>query len=295
MRTITAISCAIIGVSVLSFPAFAQQKTVKACQEEWRANKDANQAKGITEKAYVTQCRAGGVAAQPAPSTTPAAAPAPAASGEKTAKACRDEWRANKDANQAKGITEKAYVTQCRAGGTVASPAPMAPPPLRREQQRHPRRLHLHPQRRRELGQQQRPQRVQISIRLRGKPDSGAAAAPLCGPIWIQKSITSPVIESTERRRPGRICASRMRRAKACAPPRTRSIPSRLWAEQVSASARQRGSPRWFARLMTSQPPAGAAPRRVRSVRRLPAPGLAFSGHPRGCFARVLRHALGQA
>src|SRR6516165_6931063 len=130
MRTITAISCAIIGVSVLSFPALAQQKTVKACQEEWRANKDANQAKGITEKAYVTQCRAGGVAAQPAPSSTTSAAPAPAATGQKTAKACRDEWRANKDANQAKGITEKAYVTQCRAGGTVASsPAPMAPPP----------------------------------------------------------------------------------------------------------------------------------------------------------------------
>jgi len=63
MRTVTAITCAIVGVSILSFPALAQQKTVKACQEEWRANKDANQAKGITEKAYVTQCRAGGVAA----------------------------------------------------------------------------------------------------------------------------------------------------------------------------------------------------------------------------------------
>ena len=129
MRTITAISCAIIGLSVLSFPALAQQKTVKACQEEWRANKDANQTKGITEKAYVAQCRAGGVAAQPAPSSTTSAAPVPAAAGQKTAKACRDEWRANKDANQAKGITEEAYVTQCRAGGTVASPAPMAPPP----------------------------------------------------------------------------------------------------------------------------------------------------------------------
>src|SRR6476619_4009572 len=130
MRTVTAITCAIVGVSILSFPALAQQKTVKACQEEWRANTDANQAKGITEKAYVTQCRAGGVAAQPAPSsTTTTAAPAPAATGQKTAKACRDEWRANKDANQAKGITEKAYVTQCRSGGTVASPAPMAPPP----------------------------------------------------------------------------------------------------------------------------------------------------------------------
>src|SRR5262244_234658 len=132
MRTIIAISCAIIGASVLSFPALAQQKTVKACQEEWRANKDANQAKGITEKAYVTQCRAGGVAAQPAPSAPPStttAAPAPAAAGQKTAKACRDEWRANKGANQAKGITEKAYVTQCRAGGTVAAPTPAATPP----------------------------------------------------------------------------------------------------------------------------------------------------------------------
>jgi hypothetical protein len=128
MRTIVAISCAIIGASVLSFPALAQQKTVKACQEEWRANKDANQAKGITEKAYVAQCRAGGVAAQPSqPATTTAATTT--AAGAKTAKACRDEWRANKDANQAKGITEKAYVTQCRAGGTVAAPAPMAPPP----------------------------------------------------------------------------------------------------------------------------------------------------------------------
>jgi len=127
MRTVTAITCAIVGVSVLSFPALAQQKTVKACQEEWRANKDANQAKGITEKAYVTQCRAGGVAAQPAPSSTTTAAPAPAADGQKTAKACRDEWRANKDANQAKGITEKAYVTQCRAGGVAAQPAPSSP------------------------------------------------------------------------------------------------------------------------------------------------------------------------
>src|SRR5262245_62718005 len=131
MRTITAISCAIIGVSVLSFPALAQQKTVKACQEEWRANKDANQAKGITEKAYVTQCRAGGLATQPSSQTTTATAPAPAGGGQKSAKACRDEWRANKADNQAKGVTEKAYVTQCRAGGTVAqpAPAPAAPPP----------------------------------------------------------------------------------------------------------------------------------------------------------------------
>ena len=93
MRTIVVIGSAIVGVSLLSFPAVAQQKTVKACQEEWRANKDANQAKGITEKAYVTQCRAGGSAAKPAsapalpplhrPAKKTATAPAPAATAAK--------------------------------------------------------------------------------------------------------------------------------------------------------------------------------------------------------------------
>jgi hypothetical protein len=138
MRAIVAIGCAIVGASLFSFPALAQQKTVKACQEEWRANKDANQAKGITEKAYVTQCRAGTSAATPkaAPAASSSSdkkttAAAPAATAQKTVKACQEEWRANKDANQAKGITEKAYVTQCRAGGTVAAPTPAAAPPAR--------------------------------------------------------------------------------------------------------------------------------------------------------------------
>ncbi len=67
---------ALTGLSVASSPALAQQKTVKACQAEWQANKADNQAKGITEKAYVDQCRASGAAATPA--ATPAAAkPAP--------------------------------------------------------------------------------------------------------------------------------------------------------------------------------------------------------------------------
>ena len=77
MRTLALVCSLFVGASVLSFPAIAQQKTVKACQEEWRANKAANQAKGITEKAYVAQCRAGAAATTaPAPAApTPAAAP----------------------------------------------------------------------------------------------------------------------------------------------------------------------------------------------------------------------------
>ena len=40
----------------------------------------------------------------------------------KTAKACTEEWRADKANFQAKGITEKAYVASCRAG-TASTPA----------------------------------------------------------------------------------------------------------------------------------------------------------------------------
>jgi hypothetical protein len=111
------------GTMGLSSHTWAQQKTVKACQEEWRADKAANQAKGITEKAYVAQCRGGAAAAQPAaPPTNPVASPQ-RASGQKTVKACQEEWRADKAANQAKGITEKAYVAQCRGGAAAAQPA----------------------------------------------------------------------------------------------------------------------------------------------------------------------------
>jgi hypothetical protein len=123
-----ALAAAVVGVVVLSSQGFAQQKTVRACQEEWRANKAANQAQGITEKAYVAQCRGQGTTAQPtAPSvSTPATS---AGAGGKTVKACRDEWRANKAANQANGVTEKAYVEQCRTGAAAARPSFPAPVP----------------------------------------------------------------------------------------------------------------------------------------------------------------------
>jgi len=125
-RQIAVVMCsAVLGLMTVSSHAVAQQKTVKACQEEWRANKAANQANGVTEKAYVAQCRGGAAPAQttaaPAPPPAPAPAPTAAATGQKTAKECREEWRANKAANEANGVTEKAYVAQCRGGATNAS------------------------------------------------------------------------------------------------------------------------------------------------------------------------------
>ena len=60
-------SAAILSIAVLSTaPALAQKKTVKACQEEWQANKAADQANKVTEKAYVAKCRTEGATAQPA-------------------------------------------------------------------------------------------------------------------------------------------------------------------------------------------------------------------------------------
>jgi hypothetical protein len=41
---------------------------------------------------------------------------APVTAQHKTAKACRDEWRANKTAMLASGKTEKAYVAECSFG-----------------------------------------------------------------------------------------------------------------------------------------------------------------------------------
>lgn len=154
MRTIAVIGAAIVGATLLSFPSIAQQKTVKACTEEWRANKAANEAKGVTLKSYVTLCRAGGAAQTQTAPQAPAAsqkqkkmAAEPAATGQKTVKSCVEEWRANRAANEAKGVTQKAYVADCRTGKTTAQPtlfptqpqqtrtttapptAPMAPPP----------------------------------------------------------------------------------------------------------------------------------------------------------------------
>src|SRR6516162_8137683 len=55
----TAVLAILVGLVALGSQAIAQQKTVAACRDEWRANKAANQANGITEKAYVAQCRGG--------------------------------------------------------------------------------------------------------------------------------------------------------------------------------------------------------------------------------------------
>jgi hypothetical protein len=64
-QQIAVVMCSVVlGLMTLSSAAIAQQKTAKECREEWRANKAANQANGVTEKAYVAQCRSGAAPAE---------------------------------------------------------------------------------------------------------------------------------------------------------------------------------------------------------------------------------------
>jgi len=123
-----AVSVAMMGLISLSSSVFA--KTAKDCTAEWRADKAGMQSRGVTEKAYVEQCKGGAepTAAAPAPKPAEAAPPVPktaAGTGSKTAKDCTAEWRADKAGMQARGISEKAYIEQCRRG---ASPTATAPP-----------------------------------------------------------------------------------------------------------------------------------------------------------------------
>ena len=123
----------VLGAAALCSALFlenAAAKTAKDCTAEWRADKAGMQAKGMTEKAYVDQCKTAdepnAVAAPKTATTAPATATKQATdSGAKTAKQCTEEWRADKAGMQARGTTEKAYVDQCKAGGTAtAAPAP---------------------------------------------------------------------------------------------------------------------------------------------------------------------------
>ena len=81
MKTVfAAAAMAVLSVLALSSSAFAQTKSAKTCQDEWRANKAAMQKAGKTAKAYVAECRAGTTAAQPTTTTAPSTpAPTPTA------------------------------------------------------------------------------------------------------------------------------------------------------------------------------------------------------------------------
>jgi hypothetical protein len=124
---------AILASSLLiSLPSSA--KTVRACEDEWKANKSTIQASGKKKTEFMTECRAETASTEPA--TAPAAQPAPAATSNppaaaprvrsaKTIRACAAEWTANKASLEASGKKRKDFITECRAGTeTTAAAAP---------------------------------------------------------------------------------------------------------------------------------------------------------------------------
>jgi hypothetical protein len=120
--------CAVVvGLLVAPGSVWAQQKTVKQCNEEWTANKAAIQASGKRKKDFIAECRGTAQStAAPAPMQ-----PAPTPPGPKTAKQCNEEWTADKAAIQASGKRKKDFIAECRGMATNETPpaAPVRPTP----------------------------------------------------------------------------------------------------------------------------------------------------------------------
>lgn len=88
-RLLVRLIAAAASIAILSTASQAEQKTAKACEAEWRANKASIQGTGKTKKAFMIECRSGtGQAAAAAPSPT-AAAPAEPPANTRTARRTR--------------------------------------------------------------------------------------------------------------------------------------------------------------------------------------------------------------
>ena len=136
---------AVIASSLMLLPSPSSAKTVKACEEEWKANKSTIQASGKKKKDFMTECRAETASTEPAlpPTAQPAPAEqpksttaAPRARVAKTIKACAAEWTANKATIQASGKTRKDFIAECRAGTTTAAAPATAPRPAPAEERK---------------------------------------------------------------------------------------------------------------------------------------------------------------
>src|SRR5258706_3068674 len=109
-----AITIAVVCSVCIGSTAFA--KTAKDCTAEWRADKAGMQARGVTEKAYVEQCKGGAEPTAAAPvgkptETAPPSAPRQTtATGSKTGKDCTAEWRAGQGSLQTAGRARTAHL-----------------------------------------------------------------------------------------------------------------------------------------------------------------------------------------
>ncbi len=94
-RLLVRFIAAAASIAILSTASQAEQKTAKACEADWKANKATIQGSGKTKKAFMVECRSGTgqAAAAPSPAAAAPAQPqantAPAAAPTRTARRTR--------------------------------------------------------------------------------------------------------------------------------------------------------------------------------------------------------------
>ncbi len=96
------VTCSAIVIAMAGlWSGSASAKTAKACEAEWKANKESIQASGKTRKAFIAECRASSET-QPtaAPSNKPAAAPMTGRAVEEPAPKSRRARAAKPEAGQ---------------------------------------------------------------------------------------------------------------------------------------------------------------------------------------------------
>lgn len=79
-------AAAAVSIAILAAASQAEQKTAKACETEWSANKAAIQGSGKTKKAFMIECRSG---AAPQANAQPPANAGTAPAAPRTAKRTR--------------------------------------------------------------------------------------------------------------------------------------------------------------------------------------------------------------
>jgi hypothetical protein len=113
------VACAAAIAIAIPSSAYAQQKTVKACEDEWKAKRAENQKAGITQKAYVDRCRAESDAAPGPASTTSKAVPAKEPAGPAATKAPAARKQTKAPAADNEFSTEAAAKARCPADTVV--------------------------------------------------------------------------------------------------------------------------------------------------------------------------------
>jgi hypothetical protein len=138
---ILVVGSALIGVTISLSPGSAQDEALKNCREDWRTSQAALRANGISRKTFIADCQAAaaarsGAATSPGSAESqpkPGSAPLPPANAGETLKikACVEEWRTKRrtkrGTDELQGLTEKAYIEQCRRGSN--SPAAISASP----------------------------------------------------------------------------------------------------------------------------------------------------------------------